>query len=109
MGQSGSGAPAGSWSNIAERVAAGCSPVGGEERDGAPQWIARQQVEFTIRWRADLAALNPKDRIIYPAIMDGLSPEDAITDGGIFDIIEVSETGRREGLAIRAARKADSA
>lgn len=106
-GTSDSGAPIESWSNIATRIAASYSPVRGSERNGAPQWAADEQVEFWVRWRADLTGLNPKDRVIYPAIMDGLSPEDAITEGRIFDIMSAVEIGRREGWRIQAARRTD--
>lgn len=105
--QSGSGAEVENWSNLAAAYAAQQRPLRGEERNTAPQWVASQQVEFTVRWRSDLANLNPKDRVIYPAIMEGLSPEDEITEDRIFDIMEVNETGRRDWLAIRAARRAD--
>lgn len=106
-GQSASGAPADSWANLTTRTASGYKPLRGQERNTAPQWVASQQVEFTIRYRADLANLNPKDRIIYPAIMDGLSPEDEITEDRIFDIMEVHEVERRAYISIRAARFAD--
>lgn len=107
----GSGAPRDTWANIpnADRLAASYKPVSGQERNTAPQWIAREQVEFRIRWRSDLADLNPKDRLIYPAVMPDLSPEDLATEERIFDIMEVHEVGRREWLLIKAARRADGA
>lgn len=105
--QSGSGAPVETWTNVAARHAASYSPLRGDERNSAPQWVASQQVEFWVRWSQAVASVNPKDRIIYPAIMDDLSPEDAITEDRIFDIMEVLEIGRREGLKIRAVRRAD--
>jgi len=105
--QSGSGAVTETWTNLAGRMAAGYKPLKGDERNTAPQWQASQQVEFTVRWRADLANLNPKDRVIYPALMPDLSPEDAITEDRVFDIMEAFEKGRREFLVIRAARFAD--
>ncbi len=105
-GYSDSGQPIESWTNLAERIAASYSPVRGNERNTAPQWIADEQVEFWIRWNSGVEDLNPKDRIIYPAILD-TSPEEEITEGRIFDIISVLEIGRREGLKIMAARKAD--
>lgn len=106
-GYSISGEPTETWAAIAERIAASYSPVRGSERNTAPQWVADEQVEFWIRWNSNVSDLNPKDRIIYPALMDGLSPVDAETEGRIFDIISVLEIGRREGLKIMAARKND--
>lgn len=90
------------WTKIAERRAASVTPVRGEERFEAEQFIARQQVEFRVRWASSVSDVNPLDRIIYPASEDadspGLNPQ-------IYDIIEVSEIGRREGLKIIAARR----
>lgn len=106
-GQSDSGAPIETWTNLVARRAATYSPVRGDEKGVAPQPVASQQVDFWIRWSAALAGLTPKDRVIYPAIMDDLSPEDEITDDRVYDIIEVSEIGRREGLKIRTERRAD--
>lgn len=105
--QSGSGAPVETWTNLAERIAASYYPVRGDEKNAAPQFVASQQVDFNIRWTASLASLTPKDRIIYPAINDDISPADEITDAKIYDVIEVAETGRREGLKIRTVRRAD--
>lgn len=107
--QSASGATAGeAWTDLASRTAARYRPLRGDERNTAPQWVARQQVEFAIRWRSSLANLNPKDRVIYPAIMPDQSPEDEATEDRLFDIMEVHEgKTRREWLFIRAARWAD--
>lgn len=106
--QSPSGAPVESWQPIASRLAASYRPLKGEERIATPQFVASEQVEFKVRWTAALAGLNPKDRLIYPALMDGLSPEDEATDGRVFDILAVHELGRRERLRITAARQADA-
>src|SRR5690554_14898 len=91
LGYSDSGEPQETWTDLAARVAASFSAVRGDERNTADQWVAKEQVEFWIRWTASLADLNPKDRVIYPAIMDGLSPEDEITETRIYDIISVHE------------------
>jgi SPP1 family predicted phage head-tail adaptor len=107
-GQSESGAPTEEWENIAERLAAAYYPVRGDEKNAAPQFVASQQVDFNIRWTAALSSLTPKDRIIYPAINEDISPADEITEDRIYDIVEVSEIGRRGGLKIRTARRADA-
>lgn len=105
--QSPSGEPVETWSNIVTRRAASYAPVRGEERFSAPQFNAKEQVEFRVRWSRALAGLNPKDRLIYPALVDGLSPPDEITPDRVFDIMAVHEIGRREGLRIMTVRRAD--
>ena len=92
------------WAKIVQRRAASVTPVRGEERFASDQFIAEQQVEFRIRYSSTVADVNPLDRIIYPASSDADSPE---LEPQIFDIIEVSEIGRREGLKIVAARRAE--
>lgn len=107
--QSASGAMSDEWSTITNgnRLASGYKPLRGDERSSAPQWVAREQVQFKVRWRADLAKLSPLNRIIYPAIMPDVSPEDQVTGDRVFDIMEVHEVERRAWLVIRAARRAD--
>lgn len=93
------------WTNLSARRAASYGPVKGEERFTADQFVAREQIEFRIRYSAIVADLNPMDRIIYPAIDPDSSPEDTVTTDRIFDIMAVFEIGRREGLRILAARR----
>ena len=68
---------------------------------------AKQQVEWGIRWSADVASLTPLDRIIYPAVAAG-SPPPAIDHSAIYDVIAVHEIGRREGLRVVTVRRADT-
>lgn len=77
-------------------------PVRSDERFTSEQFVARQQTEFRIRYSLAVADLNPLDRIVYPASTDSPPSDDVV-----FDIIEVSELGRREGLKIIAARRAE--
>lgn len=93
-----------SWSKLVSRRAASVTPVGGGERFTADQFVARQQVEFRIRYSSVVANVSPLDRIIYPASTDAESPS---LEPQIYDIIEVSEIGRREGLRIIAARRSE--
>lgn len=81
-------------------------PVRGEERFTNPQLVAREQVEFGVRHSADVAALTPQDRVIYPA-MEEASPQNDPRTGDIYDVLAVHEIGRREGLRILTARRAD--
>lgn len=92
------------WTKIVTRRSAAVRPLRGDERFTAEQFVASQQVEFLIRWSWDVADLSPLDRIVYPPTGD--SPA---IDEEIYDIIEVSEAGRREGLKIVAARRAEHA
>jgi len=100
-----SGEPVETWANIASGLAASYGPTRGDERFQDPQYSATEQVEFRVRWSERLADLNPKDRIIYPALLG----EDTITAGRVYDILAVHELGRREGLRIMTVRKADVA
>lgn len=81
-------------------------PVGGDEREVRPQIVGREQVEFIIRWSENVRDLGQKDRIIYPPLSED-SPEDEPSTRQIFDILEVQEIGRREGLRIVALRRSD--
>lgn len=106
--QSDSGEEISSWQNIATRRHAALMPVQGYERFSDPQIVAQGQVEFRIRLSSDVADVNPKDRIIYPAI-DPTSPETLPDETRIYNILSAEEIGRREGLRIIAKRFADMA
>jgi hypothetical protein len=97
------------WTNIAARRAASATPLRGDERFGDPQLLGTEQMEFRVRWSAELAALSPLDRIIYPAMDAGDSPPDDAQDRRFYDVQWVSELGRREGLIIAAVRRVDTA
>lgn len=101
--QNGYGQEVDSWTKIATRRPAMVKPVRGDERFTAAQFVARQQVEFTIRWAASVSDVSPLDRIIYPSATDPAE----VDDPNVYDIIEVDELGRREGLKIIAARRAE--
>jgi head-tail adaptor len=94
------------WAAIAHRRAATYAPVRGDERFTASQFVAKQQVTFWVRWASALQSLNPMDRVLYPCPDDEdvQSPPTEI----IYDIMEVSELGRRDGFKITAARRADA-
>jgi SPP1 family predicted phage head-tail adaptor len=87
------------WQPILTAVKAEYDPINGTERFTADQWVAYQQVRFTVRWNSTLAGVNPKDRIIYPA---GSTARNAI-----YEIIDAQEIGRREGLSFATARRAE--
>lgn len=94
------------WSDLVSRRWAEVRPVKGDERFDTPQLAAREQVEFRVRWGAAIADLNPRDRIVHPAVESG-SPADAVDESRLYDILAVHELGRRDGLRIIAARRVD--
>ena len=94
------------WTTIIERRAAGYRPLKGEERFTGEQVIGTEQIEFRIRWSANVAALSQQDRIVYPALADE-SPEDEPDTRNIYDVLAVHEIGRREGLLIITQRRSD--
>lgn len=99
------GDPIETWSKIATRRAAGYRPLSGEERFQADQFIASEQVEWTIRYSAAMAEINPLDRVVYPAEAAGSPPPPEPT---IYEVIAVHEIGRREGLKLITARRAEN-
>lgn len=104
---SSSGEPVETWTAVgAMRRAASKTPVRGDERFSTPQLVAREQVEFGVRYSADVAALTPQDRIIEPALEEA-SPANEPRSRDIYDVLGVHEIGRREGLRIITARRAD--
>lgn len=84
-------------------------PVKGDERFASPEETAYEQIEFRVRYSADVAALTPLDQIIHPA----LTTEQAADAGyvvptrSIHDVLACMEIGRREGLKIITQRRAD--
>lgn len=108
-GLSASGAPVAMWTQLAARWAS-IAPLKGEERFSAPQLAAREQVEIRIRWSAAVADLDPRDRIVYPALAADSppgSPADEPDEARLYDILAVHEIGRRDALRIIAARRVD--
>jgi head-tail adaptor len=92
------------WNALALRRWASVRPVVGIERLGTDTLVAIQQVEFRIRYSPDIADLNPKDRLVYPALTADSPDPTAHT---VYDILSVAELGRNEGFAIIAQRHAD--
>ena len=101
-----SGEPIETWTDLVSRRWAEVRPVRGDERFSAPQLAAKEQVEFRIRWGAAVADVNPRDRIVYPAVQPG-SPAEEIDEARLYDILAVHEISRRDGLRIIAARRVD--
>lgn len=104
--ESSSGEPVETWGNLLSRRPASYRPLKGDERYGDPQLVASEQVEFRVRYSANVAGLTPQDRIIYPAMNDD-SPEDETVSRRVYNVLAVHEIGRREGLQIITERRAD--
>jgi head-tail adaptor len=100
------GAPIATWHVLALRRPASVAPVAGAERYTGEQQIGHEQVEFQIHWSAEVAALSPKDRIVYPALTEA-SPLEEPPLRSIYDVLAVHEIGRNEGLQIITMRRAD--
>ena len=94
------GQPIATWVRIGPTRWADRTQPRGDEQFGAEQFLAREQVIWIIRWTTDLADLNPKDRIVYPASTTPIASE-------IYEILAVSETQRRRELRILTARRAE--
>lgn len=109
--QSASGAQVDSWANLgALRRPADVLPVRGDERFGGDQFVAKEQIEFRVRYSTSIADLSPLDRVIYPALTTqeiNDSPQPDVAERRIHDVLAVHELGRREGLRIITARRVD--
>jgi len=78
---------------VLARVWAGKKDVSDRERVAAAEVAAEITTRFVIRWSSVVEDVGPRDRVVY--------------DGRIYDISAVKEIGRRDGLEISAAARAD--
>lgn len=65
-------------------------PIRGQERFSADQMVAKADVRFRIRYRGDV---RPTQQLRF--------------DGRLYDVQEVAELGRREGLEVLAQARAE--
>lgn len=86
------GEPVETWAKIHTdaTIAARIVPTRGAERFTAQQVVGKAVVTFRVRYRTDVTTLN---RIVY--------------DSRNWDITDVREIGRREGLEIDATARSD--
>lgn len=86
------GEPVDTWANLHSEssIPAAYTPQRGNERFSAQQLVGRAVVTFRVRYRDDV---NTKCRIVY--------------DGKNWDIHDVREIGRREGLDIDASARSE--
>jgi SPP1 family predicted phage head-tail adaptor len=88
----GSGENVETWTALAT-VWASKRDVSDRERIAAAEVQAEITTRFIIRYSSTVASVNPKDRIIF--------------DGRTYGIEAVKEVGRREGIELTAAARAD--
>jgi SPP1 family predicted phage head-tail adaptor len=80
------------WGTLAT-VRASVEHIRDAERWTAQEVGAAATMRFQVRWSSTVADLDAKDRLVY--------------EGDTFNITAVKELGRREGLEITAAARAD--
>lgn len=85
--------PVESWSTLAT-VWASKEDIRDGERWSAQEVGAEITTRFLVRYSSDVAGIDPRDRIVF--------------DGRIYGIVAVKERGRREGLEITAAARAEN-
>lgn len=83
------------WAALAT-VSASKEDIRDSERMAAQETGSEITTRFQIRWSTAVADLNTKDRLEFP-----------IDSGRYFNIVAVKEIGRREGIEISAAARAD--
>lgn len=84
--------PVPAWATLATRWAS-YEPVRDGEKFRAGETAANISARFVIRHSSNVADLNPKDRVQF--------------DGKTYDILNVKEIGRREGIEITCAARGD--
>jgi SPP1 family predicted phage head-tail adaptor len=84
--------PVKTWTTLATRWAS-YEPLSDGERFRASQTAASASARFVIRWSTTVADLTPKDRLLF--------------GGVVHEIVHVKEVGRREGIEITTAARAD--
>lgn len=85
--------PVQTWADHAANLPAAVEHIRDGERWAAQEVGASVAMRFRIRYSSQVADVNPKDRVIYA--------------GKTYDIAAVKEIGRREGLEITGAARAD--
>ena len=93
-----------SWSTLANRWAS-VGPLVVDEVPAQESFVAKERVEFRIRWESQFESLSPQDRVVCPA-SDALLT--TIPERSIYDIVGAASTlGRKEQIQIVAFRRSD--
>lgn len=88
----GSGEMVETWADLAT-VFASWRRASARETLAAAEVSAEVTDVFTVRWSSVTGSVTPKDRVVY--------------EGKTYNISEASEIGRREGVMIRGAARAE--
>ena len=78
---------------------------------GSPVWAEKIEISDGERWRAGAvdASVTTRFRIRWSSFSAELTPKDRLScEGRVFNITGIKELGRREGLEITAAARADA-
>lgn len=78
---------------------------------GSPVWAAKIEISDGERWRAGAvdASVTTRFRIRWSSFSAELTPKDRLScEGRVFNITGIKELGRRDGLEITAAARADA-
>lgn len=107
--QSPSGEPIEAWVNNDARRPAETRSLSADERFAGPEAIAKEQVEFRIRYSENVADLTPLSRILHPALTEdeATDPDFVPSERRIHDILAVQEISRRKSIRIVASRRVD--
>lgn len=84
--------PVQTWGTLAT-VWASAKPISDGERARAGEVFSSLSMRFQIRYSSTVANLDTRDRVVF--------------DSRTYDIVAVKEIGRREGLEITAAARAE--
>lgn len=84
--------PVKTWSTLATRSAS-YEPLSDGERFRAGETAANASARFVIRWSLAVSDLSPLDRLVF--------------EGRTYEIVRTKEVGRREGIEITAAARAE--
>lgn len=84
--------PVKTWATLATRSAS-YEPLSDGERFRASETAANASARFVIRYSAAVADLSPVDRLVF--------------EGRTYEILHTKEVGRREGIEITAAARAE--
>lgn len=98
------------WTAIAAAISASVTPVSGDERFVASQFVGKRVLEFRVR-PAPFAGIEPPnvlDRIVYPTFYSEASPAIAPPENTVYDIKDVRELGRGKGWQIFAVSRSEA-
>jgi len=78
---------------------------------GEAVWASKQDLRDSEKWRAGevAASVTTRFQVRWNSITETVTPKDRLTcDGREYDIVGVKEIGRREGIELTCAARADA-